>query len=44
MVANIGFMYSECMLIWNVCDLNGHARRDVVAEYVLQEKISLFCL
>jgi hypothetical protein len=34
-------MDSERLLFWNVRGLNERARRDVVADYVSQEKISL---
>jgi hypothetical protein len=32
------------LLCWNVRGLNGGARRDVVADYVSREKVSLLCL
>jgi hypothetical protein len=37
-------MDSDCLLIWNVCVLNGRARHDVVADYVMQKMASLLCL
>jgi hypothetical protein len=34
-------MYSDRLLIWSVRGLNGRARHDVVADYVLQERVCL---
>lgn len=32
------------ILVWNVRGLNMRARRDVVREFVLKERVSLLCL
>ena len=37
-------MSNENIFIWNVCGLNGHARRNVVRDLIVQERVSLVCL
>jgi hypothetical protein len=37
-------MSSENIFVWNVRGLNGRARRNVVREFIAQEKVSLACL
>jgi exonuclease III len=37
-------MDSENILVWNVRDLNGRARRALVAGVMSQERVSVVCL
>lgn len=37
-------MTSENLFVWNVRDLNGRTRRNVVREFTAQERVSLVCL
>ena len=37
-------MLGPNIFIWNVCGLNMRARRAVVREFLLQERVSVLCL
>jgi hypothetical protein len=37
-------MNSEPIMCWNVWGLGSQARRNVVASFVLQERVSIACL
>lgn len=43
-VAKLLFKMSQNLLCWNVCGLNGRARRDVVRTMVAQQNVSVVCL
>jgi exonuclease III len=37
-------MTSDSVFVWNVCGLNGRARRNVVRDLLAQERATLVCL